>query len=50
MKSCRASWPIASEPRSSIALTEISGQPSQDGASIQPSRMPGTSRLLAEPT
>ncbi len=49
MKSASASCPVISEPASSIALAEISAHDSHDGGSIQPSRMPGVSRLLAEP-
>jgi hypothetical protein len=30
-------------------LAEASGQASQDGISIHPSRMPGVKRLLADP-
>ena len=42
MKSARASWPATSEPRSSIAFTEISAQAARSGGSIQPSRIPAS--------
>ncbi len=40
---------MTSEPPSSIAFAEINCQASHDGSSIQPRRIAGARRLLAEP-
>ena len=45
-----ASWVIASPPVASTARVVVSGHVSQEGVSIQPSRSPGASRLLALPS